>query len=246
MEWYYANGGNRVGPVQAPAFETLVNDGIIKPDTLVWAAGMPEWQPWSAVGPDTAACVASRGRFLKREMVPYEGGFVANEHKAAYFQRLSEGVGQPGRLVFGGFWIRFGAKFIDGIITGIVGQLLNLLLTFLFFGAFIFQPKVDDAADTARFFAYLAVSYLVGIGLGLAYQWFFLSRYEATPGKLALGLKVVRADGSRLTTGRIIGRYFAEMLSSLILGIGYLMAAFDEEKRTLHDRICDTRVVKGR
>jgi uncharacterized RDD family membrane protein YckC len=63
---------------------------------------------------------------------------------------------------------------------------------------------------------------------------------------MALGLKVVRADGTALTTGRIIGRHFAEWLSSLILAIGYIMAAFDDQKRALHDRICDTRVIRSR
>jgi len=57
---------------------------------------------------------------------------------------------------------------------------------------------------------------------------------------------VVRSDGSALSTGRIIGRYFSEMLSSMILCIGYLMVAFDEERRGLHDRICDTRVIKSK
>jgi uncharacterized RDD family membrane protein YckC len=41
-----------------------------------------------------------------------------------------------------------------------------------------------------------------------------------------------------------LGRHFAEMLSGILLGIGYLMIAFDDEKRALHDRICDTRVIK--
>ncbi|HET6371045.1 MAG TPA: RDD family protein, partial [Nitrospiria bacterium] len=40
------------------------------------------------------------------------------------------------------------------------------------------------------------------------------------------------------------GRYFAEILSGIILCIGYIMAAFDDEKRALHDRICGTRVIK--
>ena len=61
---------------------------------------------------------------------------------------------------------------------------------------------------------------------------------------MALGLRIVRADGSSLTYGRATGRFFADYLSNLILFIGYIMAAFDDEKRTLHDRICDTRVVK--
>jgi uncharacterized RDD family membrane protein YckC len=60
---------------------------------------------------------------------------------------------------------------------------------------------------------------------------------------MACGLRVVRPDGESLTFMRAFGRHFAEMLSGLILMIGYLMAAFDSEKRALHDRISDTRVV---
>jgi uncharacterized RDD family membrane protein YckC len=40
-----------------------------------------------------------------------------------------------------------------------------------------------------------------------------------------------------------VGRYFSEMLSGMIMMIGYIMAGFDDEKRALHDRICNTRVV---
>jgi uncharacterized RDD family membrane protein YckC len=61
---------------------------------------------------------------------------------------------------------------------------------------------------------------------------------------MALGLKLVRSDGERLSAGRIIGRYFSEWLSAIILCIGYIMVAFDEEKQALHDRICDTRVIR--
>jgi uncharacterized RDD family membrane protein YckC len=80
----------------------------------------------------------------------------------------------------------------------------------------------------------------------VTYSWFFLKRYAATPGKMALGIKIVRSDGSPLSTGRILGRYFSEMLSTMILMIGYIMAGFDDERRALHDRICDTRVIKSR
>jgi uncharacterized RDD family membrane protein YckC len=55
---------------------------------------------------------------------------------------------------------------------------------------------------------------------------------------------VITADGEPITYWRAFGRYFGKLLSGIILGIGYLMAAFDEEKRALHDRICHTRVVK--
>ncbi len=56
----------------------------------------------------------------------------------------------------------------------------------------------------------------------------------------------MRADGTPLSTGRIIGRHFAEMISNMILCIGYMMAGWDDEKRALHDRICDTRVIRTR
>jgi uncharacterized RDD family membrane protein YckC len=87
---------------------------------------------------------------------------------------------------------------------------------------------------------------VINLTTGVLYYWFFLSHYSATPGKMALGLKVIRPDGSPLTGGRIVGRYFAEMLSGMILAIGYIMAGFDDERRALHDRICDTRVIKIR
>ena len=61
-----------------------------------------------------------------------------------------------------------------------------------------------------------------------------------------MGLKIFRPDGSKLTAGRIVGRYFATLVSTMTLLIGYIMAAFDDEKRSLHDRIADTRVIKTR
>jgi uncharacterized RDD family membrane protein YckC len=61
---------------------------------------------------------------------------------------------------------------------------------------------------------------------------------------MALKLRVVRADGSPVGYGLAAGRYLSKILSALILLIGYIMAAFDEQKRALHDRICDTRVVR--
>jgi uncharacterized RDD family membrane protein YckC len=78
-----------------------------------------------------------------------------------------------------------------------------------------------------------------------AYTSWFLGKYAATPGKMAFKLKVVSSDGSRISYLRGLGRHFAKWISWMIMGIGFLMAAFDDEKRTLHDRICDTRVVKA-
>ena len=79
-----------------------------------------------------------------------------------------------------------------------------------------------------------------------AYETFFLVKYGATPGKMTMGLKVIRPDGSGLQVGRAIGRHFSKVVSGMILYIGYIMIGFDAEKRGLHDMICDTRVIKTR
>ncbi len=61
---------------------------------------------------------------------------------------------------------------------------------------------------------------------------------------MACGLRVVAADGRSISYLRALGRYLAEFLSGMLLMLGYIMAAFDGEKRTLHDRVCATRVVR--
>ena len=72
---------------------------------------------------------------------------------------------------------------------------------------------------------------------------FPVSTRGATFGKLVLGLKVIRADGSMLPRVRRRADIFAMCSMRLHFMIGFIMAGFDPEKRALHDRICDTRVI---
>lgn len=274
MQWYYAINGQRLGPVSQTEFEQLVSSGQIKGETLVWRQGMANWVSYatamggqagsaaasaggaaaSAVGgEDTEVCVVSGKRYPKREMIQYEGRWISAEHRDEFFQRLREGVaipgansGVPGPFGYGGFWLRFCAKFLDGIITGVLGVLINVLIALAMFGDPNYFGLAASQAGSSRYFLFQGITTLLGIVVGIAYVWFFLARFQATPGKMALGMKIVRADGSRLSTGRIIGRYFGEMLSGLTLLIGYIMAGVDDQKRSLHDRICDTRVIKVR
>ena len=86
---------------------------------------------------------------------------------------------------------------------------------------------------------------LLQVAVAAVYVIWFVGKFGATPGKMALGLKVVRAGGSPVSIGLAFGRYFAKMLSGFILLIGYIMAAFDVQKRALHDMICNTRVIRA-
>jgi uncharacterized RDD family membrane protein YckC len=100
------------------------------------------------------------------------------------------------------------------------------------------------ANDPFRAIKAALVGSLVLIMVHLTYEVFFLGRFGATPGKMVCGLRVVRPTGEKITYLRAFGRFFACQLSGLILCIGYIMAAFDSQKRALHDHICDTRVVR--
>jgi uncharacterized RDD family membrane protein YckC len=150
---------------------------------------------------------------------------------------MKEGAALPGIMDYAGFWIRVGAKMIDGIILSAVSMLTSVAA-----GAAGFAAQSAGSAGAAV--AVQAGMAVLQMAVGVAYTVFFLGKYGATPGKMACKLRVVRADGSALTYGRACGRYFGELLSSLTLNIGYLMVAFDEEKRGLHDRVCDTRVIR--
>lgn len=82
-------------------------------------------------------------------------------------------------------------------------------------------------------------------------QWLYFallesSKMQATVGKLAIGLIVTDLNGQRISFGRATGRYFAKILSGLILLIGYIMVAFTQRKQGLHDMIANTLVYKTR
>lgn len=181
-------------------------------------------------------CTQCRRSFPKDELLRFENDRICAECKPVYLQRLKEGVRPATSLVYAGFWVRFGAKFVDGLILGV--PCLGIL--------FLFLPRFT--AGVAGPNANIGVTCLIELvlyGLSALYSIWFVGRFGATPGKMAFKLKIVRADGSALTYGRAFGRFFAEMLSGLTFYIGYIMAAFDEENRALHDRICDTRVVRA-
>jgi uncharacterized RDD family membrane protein YckC len=91
----------------------------------------------------------------------------------------------------------------------------------------------------------LGLMTLISLAINVAYEAYFLSTRGATPGKMALGLKVIRADGGPVSAGLAVGRYFASILSALTLCIGYIIAGFDSQKRSLHDHICSTRVIRA-
>lgn len=120
---------------------------------------------------------------------------------------------------YAGFWKRFVAYLIDGIILGIV--------------AAIFNATMDEA-----------VAGTVGAIIGwLYFAGMESSSRQATIGKSVLGIYVTDLNGNRISFLRATGRYLGKILSALILMIGYIMAAFTARKQALHDMLASTLVL---
>jgi uncharacterized RDD family membrane protein YckC len=186
----------------------------------------------------TAARCAECGRtFSTDNMIRYQNLFICQACKPVFMQKLAEGANiHTGEFHYAGFWIRVASAFVDGFL------LLAVNLAFVMVAAG--QTLGQVAGIEERTPIAWGVAQLAGLLVGLSYETFFLGRFGATLGKMACGLRVVNPDGSNISYLRALGRYFAKnFLEPFTLGIGYIIAAFDVEKRSLHDRICNTRVV---
>ncbi len=180
------------------------------------------------------------------ELAHFGDRLVCPYCKDAYAQKLREGVAPAAAVSYAGFWIRFVAYIIDAIILAVAMGIVQ----FAILGSFISFPHFDPGTRPelmiAPMLGMLGVLSVVSIAIACAYESFFVYKYGATPGKMALSLKVVRPNGGPIDLGRAVGRYFGKMLSGIILYIGFIMAGFDSEKKALHDMICDTRVIRTR
>jgi uncharacterized RDD family membrane protein YckC len=137
------------------------------------------------------------------------------------------------QVAYGGFWIRLVAYIIDAILLSLAFGVLASI-----FGVSIFEPNMENFDPTLN---------LVTLVIG----WLYFALLEssergATVGKMAMGLRVVTSDGQRLSFLNATGRYFAKIISAIILLIGFIMIGFTDKKRGLHDMIAGTLVIKVR
>jgi len=148
--------------------------------------------------------------------------------------------------VYAGFWLRMGAFLIDqGILIAISYATLFVgMMAFIGVTVGVSAAAPDNPFPALAGFTWLWLLFI--IGPWLYHAAFESSRKQATPGKLACGIKVTDFAGERISFGRASGRYFASWLTSMTFLIGYLTVAFTEKRQTLHDMIARTLVVGAR
>jgi len=202
----------------------------------------------AASNPGVQYCAECGRPTPAEELARFGDLMVCPNCKNAYVQKLREGAAPAAAVAYAGFWLRFLGWLIDAIILGVVGSVIQVILIGSALPA-ITPPEpgtVPDLSVLGPMLGRLGLASMLNMVIGACYEAFFVANLWATPGKMVIGVKVVRPDGSRVSLGRAFGRYFAKILSGLILAIGYIMIGFDSQKRGLHDMICDTRVIKSR
>jgi uncharacterized RDD family membrane protein YckC len=147
---------------------------------------------------------------------------------------------------YGGFWIRFLAFIVDGIIVRLAVFPLAAVfgLVGLHHRPFIIGGRLDEHDIPAIVSAALATFWIFATINWLYDALLTSSAWQGTVGKKILNLKVTDEAGNRISFARATGRHFAKYYLSTILFVGFIMAAFTDRKRALHDIIAGTLVRK--
>ena len=199
------------------------------------------------------------GAQLPHAMLPdkkiCQGCHAANALTSEFCYRC--GLKLPEQAAFGaevavtaGFWRRFAAYFIDGIFINIASDVILAVVLFI---VSLVNPGFEQGfsvtnlllnPDTAALPAWYWWLLFGVLSVNIAYWTIAVGWKRRTVGKLMLGIKVVRTDGSRVGYWRAFARFLCYFLCWATFGIGFLVIAMNSKNRGLHDLICDTMVIK--
>ena len=152
---------------------------------------------------------------------------------------------------YAGFWRRLAAILIDSIIIGAV-QWIAIMPLLAIFGIGVASnmdsmESMDEAQSMAMAGSMMAMGFTFQIVFLVIQTLYFAllesSSKQATVGKMVLGIVVTDINGNKLDFAKALVRNLCRIISSFILFIGYIMAAFTEKKQALHDIIAGTLVV---
>lgn len=167
-------------------------------------------------------------------LVNIRGNSYCATCKAEQVLDLASGVDQSS-LELAGVGRRFAALLLDGLILGVPFGII-----FVVFIAFTVKNKDANAAGPEV----MVVFWIVALFAYPIYEALMLAARGQTLGKIAMNVKVVRPDGTPITTGQAWGRAFMrQVLASCLSLFNYLPAFFTKEKTCLHDLVANTRVV---
>jgi uncharacterized RDD family membrane protein YckC len=134
-----------------------------------------------------------------------------------------------------GFWRRFAASFVDGLVLGVVSEVLRAVGI--------------GTGSRHGIHADIVGGYGPGLLISLAYFTYFHGRTGQTPGDAALGIRVVDRESGTMRPvgyGRAAVRWAVSLVSLIPFALGYLWMLWDKENQTWHDKAAGTIVVPSR
>ncbi len=240
MEIWIGRDGERHGPYKEDDVREWLRNGKVSPADLAWYEGLADWQPLSVLFRDEVpAGVPATGSTLAAGSEPVQ---ALPQTTAAALED------------YAGFWKRVAAYVLDFIVLYIPNMLISKAMggdaaTETMKQAVLAAPGDAHVMMAAyeQFYATMALAMVISAVL----TWLYFavlesSPWQATLGKLALGIRVTDLQGRRISFPRALGRYLAKFLSLLILGFGFLMVGWTRRKQGLHDMLASTLVLNGR
>jgi uncharacterized RDD family membrane protein YckC len=233
------NKGNvPMGPFTRAQVAEKLQSGEFSLDSLAFVEGLSQWTPLRDVLAMVDAAVAP----------PMAASPLTAPPAYSYAATMQP----PGHLVYAGFWLRFAAIFLDGLIVGIpmaiVGAIIGGIYGFTYAQS---HPGgrvgfLDANGNLNGSFVIMEIGIMI---FSLVVKWLYFALQEsssaqATLGKRVIGIKVTDLEGRRIGFGQASGRFFGKIISGMILLIGYMMAGFTERKQALHDILAGTLVVR--
>ena len=242
------------GPFTRAEVGEKLRTGEFSPNDLAFIEGLSQWTPLRDV---LARIDAALPPLPTVAPVPAPAPVQGSDPAAYSYAATME---PPPHLVYAGFWLRFAAHLIDGLILGIPSTII-IVIAMIFMGGFatvvggIHHASEDGAFDHNAVGAVLPVGLLlmelVLAAVIIVTSWLYYALLESGPfqstlGKRAMALRVIGMAGERIGFGHASGRFFGKIITGLIpFGIGYMMAGFTQRKQALHDMIAGTLVVRN-
>ncbi|MFN7210320.1 MAG: RDD family protein [Aggregatilineales bacterium] len=140
--------------------------------------------------------------------------------------------------LYASFTARLIALLIDSAILFVIGTVIG----------FIYGALVPPPTSLPQFQQQTLIANLIGLATSTLYYIYFLTNRDGqTPGKAAMGIRIVRLDGQPLTAwDAILRNVIGYTISALILLIGYLWVLIDDKRQGWHDKLARTVVVNVR
>ena len=128
---------------------------------------------------------------------------------------------------------------LAGLSARLMALIIDWFLIVLLLLAVIFALTFVGGDESASFLQ------AIGLAVPVAYNWYFWTRRDGqTPGKFALGIRVIKADDTPLRDTDAVIRAIGYHVSSIFCGLGYIWAIFDKNNQTWHDKLAGTYVVR--